>query len=492
MTKVTRTTKVNLGKNGMEKYTFRIDNKDPLCKKLIKLPTAYYRLQNNSNGYTIHSDLGMAELGNIHDVKLKQEGDKIVLYKGDLPLKLNDEDFVIKQEDIIGENRSNIIRALKSGGVIKILIKDIADSPYFIIKLPISRHEQIHGELKFINLYDEDDSILKKIKEETGGLYFTVKDDNIYISDKDGNHLPSYDDYQYQYTQNTCDILTIDDIISLIKASDAQKNTIDDLKKTRDTQADIIDELTKTKDVQKSTIKNLKKANNVQQDFTLQKGEKLSDDIYEANVVLIRGFSGKTIVATLTKIGYYMLNDQLVMRNHVTKEEVVIPRDFHYLKVVKFGDNDYKLTFCSVLGNEFFEYKRYDPQYSNVSDEYKFISLSCARKNYNPSFGELLNHRPSFFIAKGSAEPDSPGYCSADVVEVTSRGKGRKMATLIDEFGYFDQNGMFKHCNYHEETKCRSYTSAEIDKEYQVTDADSEFYLTEHDNVIIHTIPELI
>ncbi|WP_411131888.1 hypothetical protein [Wolbachia endosymbiont of Tettigetta isshikii] len=76
--------------------------------------------------------------------------------------------------------------------------------------------------------------------------------------------------------------------------------------------------------------------------------------------------------------------------------------------------------------------------------------------------------------------------------EVTNRGKGRKMATLIDEFGYFDQNGMFKHCNYHEETKCRSYASAEIDKEYQVTDADSEFYLTEHENVIIHTIPELI
>lgn len=125
----------------MGKYTFRIDSKDQLYKKLIKLPTAYYRLQNNSNGYTIHSHLGMAELGNVHDVKLKQEGDKIVLYKGDLPLKLNDEDFVIKQEDIIGENRSNIIRALKSEGVIKTLIKDVADSPYFIIKLPISRHE---------------------------------------------------------------------------------------------------------------------------------------------------------------------------------------------------------------------------------------------------------------------------------------------------------------------------------------------------------------
>lgn len=39
----------------MGQYTFRIDNKDPLYKKLIKLPTAYYRLKNNGNGYTIYS-----------------------------------------------------------------------------------------------------------------------------------------------------------------------------------------------------------------------------------------------------------------------------------------------------------------------------------------------------------------------------------------------------------------------------------------------------
>ncbi|MGL9702320.1 MAG: hypothetical protein ACR5K3_01135 [Wolbachia sp.] len=49
------------------------------------------------------------------------------------------------------------------------------------------------------------------------------------------------------------------------------------------------------------------------------------------------------------------------MHNHVTKEEVAIPRDFHYLKVIKFGSGfssgDYKLTFCNVLGNEFLSIK---------------------------------------------------------------------------------------------------------------------------------------
>ncbi|QCB61643.1 hypothetical protein EJB10_02370 [Wolbachia endosymbiont of Brugia malayi] len=84
-------------------------------------------------------------------------------------------------------------------------------------------------------------------------------------------------------------------------------------------------------------------------------------------------------MATLPKIGYHMLNDQLVMHNHVTEEKVVISRDFHFLKAVKFSD-DYKLTFYNALGNEFFEYKKYDLQYSNISDKNKFIGLNCAKK----------------------------------------------------------------------------------------------------------------
>jgi len=193
--------------------------------------------------------------------------------------------------------------------------------------------------------------------------------------------------------------------------------------------------------VKRVTIDNLTNANNAQQKFTLQKGEKLLDDVYETNIVS----DGKTI-ATLPKIGYYMLNDQLVMHNHVTKEKVVIPRDFHFLKVVKFNNGDYKLTFCNVLGNEFFEHKKYDPQYSNVSDEYKFISLNCAKKEYNPNLSGLFRYRPSFFITEGPDEPGSPGHYQADVFELTNNNKGRKMATLIDKFCYFNENDQFKCC----------------------------------------------
>ncbi|NSX83939.1 hypothetical protein GOM44_07450, partial [Wolbachia endosymbiont of Atemnus politus] len=71
--------------------TFRIDSK--LYKKLIKLPTAYYRLKKNGNVYTINSHLGTAEVGDISDLKLRKQGDEIVLYKGNSPMKLNGKDF---------------------------------------------------------------------------------------------------------------------------------------------------------------------------------------------------------------------------------------------------------------------------------------------------------------------------------------------------------------------------------------------------------------
>ncbi|MGL9731621.1 MAG: hypothetical protein ACR5KX_02235 [Wolbachia sp.] len=287
---------------------------------------------------------------------------------------------------------------------------------------------RLNGALNFINFYDENDPVLQKIKKETGGLYFTIEDNDadcsriVYISDKNGSPLSAYNDYQYQYKSNVAELETIDSI----------------------------------------------QAENTKQNFTLQKGEKLSDNVYEANIVL-----NDQPIATLPKIGYYMSNDQLIILNHVTKEKVVIPSDFHFLKVVKFNNGDYKLTFCNVLGNEFFEHKKYDPQYSNVSDEYKFISLNCAKKEYNLNLSELLSHHPSFFITEGPAEPDSPGHYQADMFELKNSEKGRKMATLIDKFCYFNENDQFKCYNYHKGMEGRIYNTSKINQEYRITDANS-------------------
>ncbi|WP_395463420.1 hypothetical protein [Wolbachia endosymbiont of Cantharis cryptica] len=433
----------------MGKYTFKIDNKDPLYKKLIKLPTTYYKLQNNGDGYTIYShNSGTSKVKNSRDVKLKWENEKIALKVKE---KDGDEkDYVIEQEAIMDENRDDTINKLQTQGIntgIKKFESIPEDSKNYCIALYHPGSRQMTGVLNFINFDDENDPVLKKIKEdpknETKELYFTIEDDNIYISDKDGTCLkvcPDGSCYQYQYKQNTCDVLTISDVSTVI----------DSLK----------------------------------QKFTLQKGEKLSDDIYEANIVL-----NDKPIATLPKIGYYMLNDQLVMRNHVTGEEVSIPKDFHCLKVVKFSD-DYKLTFCNVLGNEFFEHKKYDPQYSNISDEYKFISLNCAKKEYNPNLWELFSHRPSFFIAEESVEPGSLDHYSVAVFELTNSKKGRKMATLIDEFGCFNENGQFKYCDYHEGTEYGIYNLSSIEKVHTTTGANSEFYLAGNDNIILHTIPQ--
>ncbi|WP_265015973.1 hypothetical protein [Wolbachia endosymbiont (group A) of Anoplius nigerrimus] len=434
---------------------FRIDNKDPLYKKLIKLPTAYYRLEFNNNKYTIRSHIGTAELGDtISDLKLQKLGDEIVLYKGKSPLKVKnengeEENLIIEQEAIISENSDDIVKGFGSSPI-KILLYHIKDSPYFGAKLLISRNSTTTGVLNFINFNDENDPILQQIKGEEGGLYFTIEDNNIYISDKNGECLPVCEDgscYKYQYTKDECNVLTISDVSTIIYS--------------------------------------------LKQKFTLQKGEELSTNIYEANIVL----NGKPI-ATLPKIGYYMLDDQLIMHNHhnhVTQEKVVIPRDFHYLKVIKFNDDDCKLTFCNFLGNEFFEYKKYDPQYSNVSDEYKFISLNCVKKEYNPNLSELFSHRPSFFITEESPEPGSPGHYSVAVFEFISGKKGRKMATLIDEFGCFDKDNKFYYCDYHKKTEYDTYDSSEINlKEmYKWTDESSEFYFAKDDSIVLHTIPEL-
>ncbi|WP_425384307.1 hypothetical protein [Wolbachia endosymbiont (group B) of Eupithecia inturbata] len=51
----------------MGQYTFKVDGKDPLYKKLIKLPTAYYRLKQDNNSYNLSCGLA-------NEVKLRNAG----------------------------------------------------------------------------------------------------------------------------------------------------------------------------------------------------------------------------------------------------------------------------------------------------------------------------------------------------------------------------------------------------------------------------------
>ncbi|WP_246228178.1 hypothetical protein [Wolbachia endosymbiont of Litomosoides brasiliensis] len=100
-----------------------------------------------------------------------------------------------------------------------------------------------------------------------------------------------------------------------------------------------------------------------------------------------------------------MFNGKLVARNHITKEEAKITRGFHCLKVVKSNEGNYKLKFCNILGNEFFEYKKHDPQHFNALDEYKLVDFSSAKKTYSLKFKERVSHAPKFFTAERAVEP---------------------------------------------------------------------------------------
>ncbi|MDD9336173.1 MAG: hypothetical protein PV345_02270, partial [Wolbachia sp.] len=120
-------------------------------------------------------------MGNISDIKLQKKGDEIALYKEDSVLKLqNEEDFVIKKEGIIGENKNDVIQKLISGEEVLISAAYIAGSPNFGVGLSFYNPDEdlLTGELKFINFYDKSDPTIQKIKKETDGLYFTLEDDN--------------------------------------------------------------------------------------------------------------------------------------------------------------------------------------------------------------------------------------------------------------------------------------------------------------------------
>ncbi|KLT22663.1 hypothetical protein wVul_1028 [Wolbachia endosymbiont of Armadillidium vulgare str. wVulC] len=223
------------------------------------------------------------------------------------------------------------------------------------------------------------------------------------------------------------------------------------------------------------------------QDITLEKGKELSSGIYEANFKL-----NKAINIATPKIGYRMLSGDLVVLNHITKEEVKIPGGFHYLKVVKLNHNDYKLTFCNSLGNEFFEYKKYDPQYSGIPDEYKFIDFGNIKKTNNLKFKEYVGHAPKFFAAEGSIEPGSESHV-IDLFELVRDGKGKKVGALADEFGYFDDQNNLHYYNYHKSAESNTYDPESFSVKMinlDVSKIDKFHLIAEQGDIIIHPILE--
>lgn len=166
-------------------------------------------------------------------------------------------------------------------------------------------------------------------------------------------------------------------------------------------------------------------------------------------------------------------------------------KEVYYLKIVKPEHDNYKLTFCNFLGNEFFEHKKYDSKYHGISDKHKFVNSGSIKNTRDLKLNEYSHYTPRFFAAAGLIEPESQNY-AIDLFELAESGKGEKVGTLTDEFGYFESNGQLKYHNYHEE-KEHVYDPSTVNIEMaQMKNINSEFYLIEGNNTItLHTIPEL-
>ncbi|WP_168464051.1 hypothetical protein [Wolbachia endosymbiont of Ctenocephalides felis wCfeT] len=75
-----------------------------------------------------------------------------------------------------------------------------------------------------------------------------------------------------------------------------------------------------------------------------------AENTKEAKIVLeVEG--EEVTVAKFLEIGYFFKGDNLYIRNHVTGSNTLIPKDFHFLKVIQTGLSEYKLAFCNHLGN---------------------------------------------------------------------------------------------------------------------------------------------
>ncbi|MGL9682024.1 MAG: hypothetical protein ACR5K2_03545 [Wolbachia sp.] len=95
-----------------------------------------------------------------------------------------------------------------------------------------------------------------------------------------------------------------------------------------------------------------------------------------------------------------------------------------------------------------FEYKKYDPRYSGVLDEYKFVGFSSVKKTNNLKLKELVGYVPKFFCYGVSYWHGSQDH-AADLFELVKGDRGRKIGILADEFCYFDDQDKLRYYNYH-------------------------------------------
>lgn len=183
----------------------------------------------------------------------------------------------------------------------------------------------------------------------------------------------------------------------------------------------------------------------------------------------------EVVVAAFSQLGFFFKNNELYIRNHITANNLYIPKDFHFLSVVENGPSDYRLALCNHLGNFLFEYKKYDREYQNLPEEYKLINPKCIKGSADIDLSKYYfhTHAPQFAVRKDGNNGQSSEYYGADVYEVK---KNEKVGALIDEIGFFENEKFYYINNHHGSTTELNPEELSI----VINDSEGHFQINDH------------
>ncbi|GHM57888.1 MAG: hypothetical protein sL5_00580 [Candidatus Mesenet longicola] len=167
----------------------------------------------------------------------------------------------------------------------------------------------------------------------------------------------------------------------------------------------------------------------------LIKGNKIANDKHEARLEL----NGKNEDSIFSPVGYYFYDNKIYIYDRFKPETSIdLLRQYHFLKVVKTEEGEYKLAFCNQSGHEF----------HGILDDYEHINPVDIKSTKNIDLAKYYNKNhshPSFALKASDNNYSNSQQHGVDVYEI---GNGeKKVGSLIDEFGYYDSQNKFHYFN---------------------------------------------
>lgn len=180
-------------------------------------------------------------------------------------------------------------------------------------------------------------------------------------------------------------------------------------------------------------------------EIKLIQGNEITSGKYEAKLEI----GGRDQDSIFPVVGYYFYDNKIYIYDHFKPEvSIDLPPQYHFLKIIKTEEDEYKLAFCNSGGNE----------YHALSDNLKLLNTWNLKSTDKIDFAKYYNKNGSYpsFILKASDKQylNSQQY-GVDVYQI---GNGeKKIGSLVDEFGYYDNQNKFHYLNHHLGTENHSY-----------------------------------